>query len=156
MNVLYYINMVRIIEYHFVSSHELFECTIRNNVEIWITNKGTQALCKFFFILHFPNNFFCITIHVKCLVFQRFSQETLVSITRVPKTQYQLIVRPHSHRVPCQVLISYFLSPLSSFGFLGIDVGVCNSSVLVPKFLNGKALFEAFVCFDFSFFKLWS
>jgi hypothetical protein len=27
---------------------------------------------------------------------------------------------------------------------------------LVPKFLNGKALFEAFVCFDFSFFKLWS
>ncbi len=45
--------MVRVIEYHFVSSHELFECVIKNNVEVWIPNKGTQTLCKFFFILHF-------------------------------------------------------------------------------------------------------
>ncbi len=45
--------MVKVIEYHFVSSHELFECTVRNSVEIWITNKGTQTLGKFFFIFCF-------------------------------------------------------------------------------------------------------
>jgi hypothetical protein len=33
--------MVSITEYHFVSSHELSECAIGNNVEVWITNKGT-------------------------------------------------------------------------------------------------------------------
>jgi hypothetical protein len=41
------------IEYHFVSLHELSECTIGNNVKVWIPNKGTQSLCKFFFILRF-------------------------------------------------------------------------------------------------------
>jgi hypothetical protein len=46
--------MVRVIEYHFVSSHELFECIVGNNVEVWISNKSTQTLYKFFFILCFP------------------------------------------------------------------------------------------------------
>jgi hypothetical protein len=45
--------MVKVIEYHFVSSHELFECAVGNNVEVWILKKGTQTLCKFFFILRF-------------------------------------------------------------------------------------------------------
>jgi hypothetical protein len=45
--------MVRVIEYHFVSSHELSKCVIGNNVEVWIMNKGTITFCKFFFILHF-------------------------------------------------------------------------------------------------------
>jgi hypothetical protein len=34
LNVLQWINMVRVIEYHFVSLHEFFKCTIGNNVEI--------------------------------------------------------------------------------------------------------------------------
>jgi hypothetical protein len=45
--------MERVIEYHFVPSHEIFECAIGNNVEVWITNKGTQILYNFFKILHF-------------------------------------------------------------------------------------------------------
>jgi hypothetical protein len=45
--------MVRVIEYHFVSSHEVSECAIGNNVEVWISNKGAQILRKFPFILHF-------------------------------------------------------------------------------------------------------
>jgi hypothetical protein len=45
--------MVKVIEYHFVSSHELFECVVRNNVEIWISNKSTQILYKLFFICAF-------------------------------------------------------------------------------------------------------
>jgi hypothetical protein len=46
-------NMVRVIEYHFVSSHELSKCVVGNNVEVWITNKSTQILYKFLFILRF-------------------------------------------------------------------------------------------------------
>jgi hypothetical protein len=45
--------MVKVLEYHFDSSHELYECVVRNNVEIWILNKSTQILSKFFFILSF-------------------------------------------------------------------------------------------------------
>jgi hypothetical protein len=45
--------MVRVIEYHFVSLHDLSKCAIENNVEVWIPNKGTQTLYKFFFILQF-------------------------------------------------------------------------------------------------------
>jgi len=53
-----------------------FECTIKNNVDVWISNKDTQTLCKFFFILHIssPNQEDCIALDAKCLVFLRFSQ----------------------------------------------------------------------------------
>jgi hypothetical protein len=45
--------MVRVIEYHFVSLYALFKCIVGSSVEVWIMNKGTQILCKLFFILHF-------------------------------------------------------------------------------------------------------
>jgi hypothetical protein len=47
--------MVKVIEYHFVSSHELFECAVGNNVEVWILNKGTQILYNFLFICVFQS-----------------------------------------------------------------------------------------------------
>jgi hypothetical protein len=46
--------MARVIEYRFVSLHELFKCIVGINVEVWIMNKGTQTFCKFLFIFHFP------------------------------------------------------------------------------------------------------
>jgi hypothetical protein len=36
---------------------------------------------------------------------------------------------------------------------LGVDVELCNSFRLVPRFFDDEALFKTFVCFDFSFFK---
>jgi hypothetical protein len=49
--------MVRVIEYHFVSSHELSKCIVRNNVEVWILNKSTQTFYKFliYFVFSSPN-----------------------------------------------------------------------------------------------------
>jgi hypothetical protein len=46
--------MVGVIEYHFVSLHELSERVVGHNVEVWILNKSTQTMYKFFFILCFP------------------------------------------------------------------------------------------------------
>jgi hypothetical protein len=43
-------------------------------------------------------------------VFLRFSQQTLISVLRVPKTLYQPLARRHFHRTPYQVLISSFYS----------------------------------------------
>ncbi len=42
--------MIKVIEYHFVSSHELSKCVEGNNFEIWISHKGTKTFCKFFFV----------------------------------------------------------------------------------------------------------
>ncbi len=106
--VLQWINMVRVIEYHFVFSHELSKWAIWNNVEVWISNKGTQTLYNFIFILHFsnPNKKDYTTIDAKCMVILQFSQQTLVSITRIPRTLYQPLIRPHSCKAPYQTLIS--------------------------------------------------
>jgi hypothetical protein len=54
VNVRQWINMVRTIEYHFVSLHELLECALENIVEIWIPRKHTQTLYNYLFILCFP------------------------------------------------------------------------------------------------------
>jgi len=59
----------------------------------------------FYFALFSLNKKDCTTVHAKCLVFQRFSQETLVFVSKVPKTQYQFLARPHSHKTPYQTLI---------------------------------------------------
>ncbi len=111
--------MVKIIEYHFVSSHELFECTIKNNVEVWIRNKGTQTLCNFFFNFAFssPNQKDCFIVDAKCLVFLQISQETPVCISRVLETQYQPFTGPCSRRAFCQVLISSSYPHYFPFGF---------------------------------------
>jgi hypothetical protein len=55
VNGMQWINIIRIIEYHFVSLHELFECVVGNNVEVWITNKDTQTLCNLFIFCDFQS-----------------------------------------------------------------------------------------------------
>jgi len=80
---------------------------IGNNVEVWISNKGTQTFYKFFFyfLLFSPNQENCIEVDAKCLVFLQFSQQTLVFVSKVPKTLYQPLAMPHSRRGPYQALI---------------------------------------------------
>jgi hypothetical protein len=48
-----WINMVRVIEYHFVSSHELSECAIKNNVGLG-TKLPNSLQILFYFALSNP------------------------------------------------------------------------------------------------------
>jgi hypothetical protein len=109
VNVLQWINMVKVIEYHFVSSHELSECVIENNVKVWITNKKYSNFLQFclYFALSNSNQEDCITIDAKCLVFLWFSLETLVCASRVFKTLYQPFTKLHSCKTPCKNSSSY-------------------------------------------------
>jgi hypothetical protein len=58
-----------------------------------------------YFAFSNPNQEDCIVVDVKCLVFLWFSQWTLVSVSRVFKTQYQPFTKLCSYRTPCQTLI---------------------------------------------------
>jgi len=131
--------MVRVIEYHFISSHELFERVIRNNVEVWIPHKGikistnSSLFCNFQSQskrLHYNN--------AKCLVFLRFSQQTLVFVSKVPKTLYQPLVRPHFHKTPCQVLISSFYPHHTLLVFWELILGYVIPLDWYPYFLMVK------------------
>jgi hypothetical protein len=139
MCIIQWINIVRIIEYHFVSLHELSECAIGNNVKVWTTNKGTQTFWNFLFIVFSnPNKKNYIVIDAKCLVFLWFSQETLVSISRVLETQYQFIGKPCYRKTPFQALISSSCAHHLLLGFWQLMSGYVTPFDWYPNFLRVK------------------
>ncbi len=60
-----------------------------------------------YFVFSNPNQEDYIVIDAKRLVFLWFSQEALVSTSRVLETQYHFFAKPRSHKTPCQALISF-------------------------------------------------
>jgi hypothetical protein len=100
-------------------------------------NKGIQTLCNFFlnFASSNPNQENFITVDVKCLVFLRFSQWTLISISRVLKTQYKPFTKPCSCKAPCQTLISSSCPHCLLLGFWELMLGYVTPLDWYPNFL---------------------
>jgi len=150
-------DMVKVIEYHFVSSHELSKCIIRNNVEVWISNKGTQTLCNLYLFCAFRSQ--SKILHYSRCQMPDVSMIFPTNINFCFESFWNIISAFRQASFSQNTLSSFnffFLSPPSPFSFLGVDFGVCNSFRLVPRFHDGKVLFERFVAFNSLLFKLWS
>jgi hypothetical protein len=70
-----------------------------------------------------PNQEDCIVVDVKCLVFLWFSQWTLVSVSRVFKTQYWPFTKLCFYRTPYQTLIYYSFPHHLLLGFGELMLG---------------------------------
>ncbi len=68
-----------------------------------------------YFVLSSPNQKNCTIVDAKCSMFLRFSQQTLVYVSKVLKTLYQPFAMPC---FPYQILF-FFLVPIISFWLFG-------------------------------------
>ncbi len=76
-----------------------------------------------------------IIVDANCPMFLQFSQQTLVSISKIFETLYQPLTKPCSHKAPCQALISSSCPHHLLLVFWELILGYVTPSDWYPNFL---------------------